>query len=291
MRAAARKIELGAQRHTLSTQLGGHLSPYRGRGLEFDEVRPYQEGDDIRSIDWRVTARRGRPHTKLFREERERPILLWIDLHPGMYFGSTTQFKSVLAGRLAALIGWAAVHSGERVGGIVSSNSGEQIIPPTTREKALLQLFATMVRLQPEACGVPEPGRSDSSLNRLAQLAHPGSLILLISDFQQFDSASEPPLQRLSQHNDLICGFLYDPLEKSPPTAGRYPVGDRQRMWALNTASPKVTQRWQATFHNHRDTLRQLCRRNNIHWMEIATNDPLPHTLQLGLQRHIKGRI
>ncbi|MBT7306941.1 MAG: DUF58 domain-containing protein, partial [Gammaproteobacteria bacterium] len=170
LRTSARKIELGAQRLALSAQQGGYLSAYRGRGLEFDEVRPYQEGDDIRSIDWRVTARRGRPHTKLFREERERPILLWIDLHPGMYFGSTTQFKSVLAGRLAALLGWAAVHSGDRVGGIVSAQQGERIIPPTSRENGLLRLLAAMVELQPRESGSPYSGHSDAALGRLAQL-------------------------------------------------------------------------------------------------------------------------
>ncbi len=117
LRAAARGLELGARRRALSAQAGGYLSAYRGRGLEFDEVRAYQDSDDARSIDWRVTARRGTPHTKLFREERERPVLLLPDLHPGMYFGSRRQFKSVLAGRLAALLGWAAVRAGDRVGG------------------------------------------------------------------------------------------------------------------------------------------------------------------------------
>ena len=111
LRASARGLELGARRRTLSAQAGGYLSVYHGRGMEFDEVRTYQVGDDARTIDWRVTARRGRPHTKLFREERERPVMLLVDLHPGMYFGSRVQYKSVLAGRLSALMGWAAVRA------------------------------------------------------------------------------------------------------------------------------------------------------------------------------------
>ncbi|MEJ1402066.1 MAG: DUF58 domain-containing protein, partial [Candidatus Sedimenticola sp. (ex Thyasira tokunagai)] len=93
LRGNSRGLVLGAQRRSLSAQSGGYLSVYRGRGLEFDEVRAYQPGDDVRTIDWRVTARRGRTHTKLFREERERPVLLLADFHPGMYFGSRQQFK------------------------------------------------------------------------------------------------------------------------------------------------------------------------------------------------------
>lgn len=285
LRAAARQIELGAERLARSTQLGGYRSVYRGRGLEFDEVRLYQEGDDIRSIDWRVTARRGKPHTKLFREERERPILLLIDLHPGMYFGSTIQLKSVLAGRLSALLGWAAVHSGDRVGGIVTSATGEQVIPPTTREQALLRLLAAMVELQPRQADAPSSGGSDHAIERLAHLAHPGTLVILLSDFQQISAAAEPALQQLSLHNDLIFGFLYDPLEANPPHHGAYPVTDRLRNWILHSGDQSVQQRWQQQFTQHRDATRERCRRNRAHWMEISTADPLLHTLQLGLQR------
>lgn len=290
LRGAARQIELGAQRLARSIQAGGYHSAYRGRGLEFDEVRPYQEGDDIRSIDWRVTARRGRPHTKLFREERERPILLLIDLHPGMYFGSTTQFKSVLAGRLAALLGWAAVHSGDRVGGIVTSADGERVIPPTAREQALLQLLAAMVELQPTQAAAPAHGASDHAVERLAHLAHPGTLVILLSDFQQISPAAEPALQTLSLHNDLIFGFLYDPLEVNPPTAGAYPITDRQRSWVLQSEDQALQQHWHHHFTRHRSTTQTRCRRNRAHWMEISTADPLPHALQLGLQQRVRPR-
>lgn len=290
LRAAARKIELGAQRLALSTQLGGYRSAYRGRGLEFDEVRPYQEGDDIRTIDWRVTARCGKPHTKLFREERERPILLLVDLHPGMYFGSSTQFKSVLAGQLCALLGWAAVHSGDRVGGIVTSDSGQKIIPPASRERSLLQLLSAMVALQPEQTAAPVAGHSDEAVQRLAHLAHPGSLVLLLSDFQQISSAAESALRNLSLHNDLIFGFLYDPLERTPPPSGRYPVTDHQSRWTLRSGDPLIAQQWSHQFETHRQTTQALCQRHNGHWMEIATDDPQPHTLQLGLQQRQRPR-
>ena len=290
LRSAAHQIELGAQRLALSTQLGGFRSAYRGRGLEFDEVRPYQEGDDVRSIDWRVTARRGKPHTKLFREERERPILLLIDLHPGMYFGSTTQFKSVLAGRLTALLGWAAVHSGDRVGGIVTSAKGQLVIPPTARENTLLRLLSAVVELQPEQAAAPAAGASDAAIERLAHLAHPGSLVLLLSDFQQISPAAEPALQALSLHNDLIFGFLYDPLEGTPPPAGNYPITNRESSWSVNTQESSIKAQWAHRFESHREATQSLCRRHRGHWMEVSTDDSLPHTLQLGLQRRHRPR-
>ncbi len=289
LQAQAHQIELGAHRLALSVQQGGYRSSYRGRGLEFDEVRPYQAGDDIRSIDWRVTARRGTVHTKLFREERERPIMLLVDLHDGMLFGSRVQFKSVLAGHLAALLGWAAVRSGDRIGGIVTSSQGERLVPPASRSTALLQLLQAMVTLQPTTTAPPHPGRSDAALRQLVHLAHPGSLIIVISDFRAFGNAADQALQQLSRHHDLIFSFLHDPLEANPPPDGLYPVGDHQRSGLINSADPAMITLWQQQFHHHRERLQQHCRNYHIHWMEISTTDPLPQALSQGL--HPLNRI
>src|ERR1700735_1742889 len=121
MRAPARALRLSGQRPAQALLLGSHRSAHHGRGLEIEEVRPYVAGDDPRHIDWRVTARRGRPHTKLFREERERPVWLLVDLGPAMFFGSQLQLKSMAAVRAAALLAWAAALGGDRVGAVVSN--------------------------------------------------------------------------------------------------------------------------------------------------------------------------
>jgi uncharacterized protein (DUF58 family) len=286
LRAAARGLELGARRKALSSQAGGYLSAYRGRGLEFDEVRAYQDTDDARSIDWRVTARRGRPHTKLFREERERPVLLLADLHPGMYFGSRRQFKSVLAGRLAALLGWAAVRAGDRVGGVVSSAQGHREIHPAPRERGLLPLLRAMAELQPTAPGELVPGRLDLALARLARLAHPGSLVVIFSDFRELGETAERHLTHLAQHNDLIAGFLYDPLEGEAPPAGRYRLGSAGSTLTLDTGQSTVAEHWVEQFHDHREVVRDLCKRHVIHFMQAATSERPLRSLQLGLARH-----
>jgi uncharacterized protein (DUF58 family) len=289
--AAARGLELGARRQTLSVEAGGYLSAYRGRGLEFDEVRAYQAFDDARTIDWRVTARRGRPHTKLFREERERPVLLLADLHPGMYFGSRRQFKSVLAGRLAALLGWAAIRAGDRVGGLVHGAQGHREIQPAPREKGLLPLLRAMVRLQPERPDVAVPGRLDQALARLARLSHPGSLVFLLSDFRELGEAADKHLGALTRHNDVIAGFLYDPLEAEPPPAARYRLGSGNHRLILDTGQTAVAQQWVDLFLDHRENLRALCRRHRVHLMTVATSDRPLQALQYGLARHGRGEI
>ncbi len=291
LRAAARGLELGARRQALSAQAGGYLSAYRGRGMEFDEVRAYQEFDDARTIDWRVTARRGRPHTKLYREERERPVLLLVDLHPGMYFGSRSQFKSVLAGRLAALLGWAAIRAGNRVGGLVQGREGHREIQPAPREQGLLPLLRTLVRLQPMAPGTQVPGRLDQSLARLARLVHPGSLVFILSDFRELGEQADKHLSALARHNDVIAGFLYDPLETASPPAARYVLGSGARRLTLDTGQTAVAEHWASQFIAHRERLRALCRRHAIHVMEAATSGRPLRILQFGLARHGRREI
>lgn len=288
LRAAARQLELGARRHVLSAQAGGYRSVYHGRGMEFDEVRAYQAGDDARTIDWRVTARRGRLHTKLFREERERPVMLLIDFHPGMYFGSRVQYKSVLAGRLSALVGWSAVRAGDRIGGIVHAAKQHREIHPAAREAGLLPLLRTIVKLQPTHPGNLTPGRMDRALARLSRIALPSSLIFIFSDFREIGIEAEKHLSAMAQHNDVIAAFLYDPLETIPPPAGFYRIGINQQRLTLDTSQRPIAEQWQAQFRLHREKIGHLCARHNVHFMEIATTERMVPALRAGLARHGK---
>lgn len=289
LRANARGLELGARRRVLSAQAGGYLSVYHGRGMEFDEVRAYQPGDDARTIDWRVTARRGRPHTKLFREERERPVMFLVDLHPGMYFGSRVQYKSVLAGRLSALLGWAAVRAGDRVGGIIHAADRHREIQPAARESGLLPLLQAMIQLQPTEPGNIVAGRMGRALARMARIALPGSMVIILSDFRESGDDAEKYLGVMAQHNDVIVALLYDPLEKSPPPAGFYRLGVNQNRVSVDTRRASVIDHWQAQFQSHREKIRNLCLRHAIHFMEIATDDSMVPVLRAGLTRHGKG--
>jgi uncharacterized protein (DUF58 family) len=283
LRGPARGLELGARRLALSSQSGGYRSVYRGRGLEFDEVRVYQPGDGVRDIDWRVTARRGRPHTKIFREERERPVLLLADLHPGMLFGSR-RLKSAQALHAAALLAWAAEHAGDRVGGVVVAADGFTARRAMPRHEAVLALLKTLVRLQPRAPAAPRPELLDGGLARLVRTAHPGSLIPVLSDFQSVSGDTEQLLLRLARHNDVLLVWLFDPLEAEPPHAGRYRLGVPGRL--LDVDSVTVAERWRQRFSEQRERLEQLARRLACPLIPLATDtDPVP-VLARGLIRH-----
>ncbi|MEA3413431.1 MAG: DUF58 domain-containing protein [Pseudomonadota bacterium] len=290
LRARALGLELGARHLALSAQSGGYASIYRGRGLEFDEVRAYQTGDDARSIDWRVTARRGKPHTKLFREERERPVVLLVDLHPGMFFGSRVRFKSVLAAITAALIAWSAQRAGDRVGGIVSGPDAMRMLEPRARRAGVLALLNALVQCQPVAAGEATPDRLDGSLARLARLVHPGSLVFVLSDFRGLGRAGESSLAAVSRHNDVMLGFTQDPLEAEPPPPGRYGLGTPGRQVVLDTGVPAIAARWREEFARRQDQVTGLCARYGMHPVPLLTHEDPLISLRRGLVRHARTK-
>ena len=289
LRAQSRAVPLGPRRAALSVAAGGYHSAFKGRGLEFDEVRLYQSGDDARTIDWRVSARRGKVHTKLFREERERPVFILVDLHPGMYFGTRKAFKSVTAARLAALVAWAAEHAGDRVGGVVSSASGHMELPPRPRYDGVMHLFHALTHLQPTQPGAMRPGRFDDSLARLIRVAHTGGLVFLFSDFREMGPATEQSLIALARHHDVIAGMIHDPLEAHPPHAGVLELGTHEHRRVVDFGHAETANDWEKRFRLHRGLIRDYCSRHGVHFMDIATNADLALTLRNGLAVH-RGR-
>lgn len=196
---------------------GGYLSKHKGRGMEFDEARHYQPGDDIRAIDWRVTARTGKAHTKVFREERERPVFLLCDVSASMQFGSSLQLKSVLAGHLMAFLAWQAKHRGDRVGGLVFNSLAHHEIKPANRTTTLLHLLQQTCLLQQAQPLQIDPNRDAlaDSLKRLSYLAKPGSQINLISDFNHIDKLTKGLLQQLRRRCEVRCFVIRDPFEST----------------------------------------------------------------------------
>ncbi len=289
LRDQAAGLGLSPQHRVLSTQAGGYVSPYRGRGMEFEEVRAYQPGDDIRNMDWRVTARTGRPHTKLFREERERPVLFLVDLGPSMAFGTRVAFKSVVAARAAALLAWAARDNSDRVGGIVFAGKQHRELRPAGRERGLLPFFKALVDMQPTSGMPTETGNGYwiDILRRLSSTIRPGSLVYLLSDFHGLlPKQAEQSFARLAAHNDVISILVFDPIEAAAPPANRYPLGDGQRFAVLDTGDPTVAEAYRNQFTSRRDAVRALCHRHGGHFLTLATNQSVPETLRRGLLVH-----
>ncbi len=283
LRGAARGLSLHAHRPALAQLYGGHRSAQRGRGLEFEEVRPYAAGDDARSIDWRVTARRGKPHTKLFREERERPVWIVADLHPGLFFGSRRQFKSAVLLQAAALLGWVAALGGDRVGAVIASGpAAPHILPPRTREAGVLPILQTLVENQPRSPGVPDPEGLSTALKSLRPLLQPGSLVLVLSDFSKLDTEVDALLTGISAQSDCRLLWVTDPLERSGLPTGTHRVGLPERLWWLDGQGSRPA--WQAAWRQREQALTDLTTRLNLPLVRLDTADVMPDTLAVLLK-------
>jgi uncharacterized protein (DUF58 family) len=212
-------LNLSPRKRVQAKLSGGYLAKTKGRGMEFDEARHYQAGDDIRAIDWRVTARTGKTHTKLFREEKERPVFVLTDLSNSMQFGTQFLFKSVQAAHLTALIAWSARKRGDRIGGLIF-NQGQHIeCKPFSRQKAVLSLLNSLIKVQQQAHQqtTTEITLADACA-RLRRLAHPGSLIFILSDFSQLDDIATQHIAQLSRHCEVIAHPISDPFEHQLPS-------------------------------------------------------------------------
>lgn len=201
---------------------GQYLAPHKGRGMEFAEVRHYQQGDDVRAIDWRVTARTGVAHTKLYQEEKERPVFIVADFSETMLFGSQYLLKSVQAAHLSSLIAWAACARGDRIGGLVFNQHEHVEIKPGSRQKAVLGLLHHLVEMHQKALDYGITGHSINlveQLKRLSMLAKPGSLVYLISDFSQLNDKAAKQLLNLSRHCEVQACHLFDPFEQALPAS------------------------------------------------------------------------
>ena len=270
LRGAAVGLNLRAHRPPLARLQGAQRSAQRGRGLEFEEVRLYAPGDDARSIDWRVTARRGRPHTKMFREDRERPVWLLADLHPGLFFGSKRQLKSALLLRAAAILGWTAVLGGDRLGAVLAEGAGRpRILPPRARQAGVLPVLQALVEAQPRAPGAPEPAALASALTTLRRLVKPGSLVFILSDFSGLDEAAQSGLAALAANCDCRLLWIVDPLESAGLPAGDFRVGLPGRLWWLSGERSRAP--WRAAWALREQGLRDTARRLNLPLTRLHT--------------------
>lgn len=248
----AGKISLKPRRSVKGQLAGNYLSISKGRGMEFDEVRQYQAGDDIRTIDWRVTARTGKPHTKLFREEKERPVFILIDFSSSMFFGSQLLLKSVQAAHLAAVIAWAAKERGDKIGGLIASAQQHRELKPKSRQQGVLQLFHQLVTVHNAAlmtANTPaDTTQFESACSRLRRLAMPGSLVFVISDFEQLNDAAVKHLSQLKHHCEVHARQIVDPLEITLPqvnTKKYLPVTDGQQSKVMMLGDKQFTHQYE----------------------------------------------
>lgn len=275
LRRYAKKKNVQLERKTL---LNGHYeSKLRGRGMDFAEVRHYQAGDEIRHMEWRVTARTGRPHVKLYQEERERPVMLLTDFNSSMYFGTRRALKSVIAARLSAIIAWTAIAQGDKVGGLIYSADEHHEFMPRGRKQGVLPLLAalsayTEMKILDDSKARP---LSDALL-RLRRVTKPGSSLVIISDFYHLDSDSEQYLSRLHSHNNILVYFICDRLECTPPPAARYAVTNGFSEILLDTSVREITRAYQRYCEERIAHIQGLFKRLQIPCLQVTTDMDLP---------------
>ncbi len=268
---------------------GGERSPFKGRGIDFDESRCYQPGDDVRLMDWRVMARTNEPYIKVFREERERPVFMVVDDRRSMYFGTRVAFKSVIAARTAALLGWASHERGDRVGAVVFSDVEHMELRPMGGRAGVLQLLNLLAQTRSQPTQQRDHPQDSIAplqlaLKRVLTTAKPGSLIFLLSDYREWDQQAKQTLLRLSEHHEVVAIFIYDQLEQQAPPAGHYPVTDGNRMGMWNTRSTYIVQSYSERFTQRYEDIRRLCFTGGIGFIPLGTHDDIPFQLRRGLQ-------
>jgi uncharacterized protein (DUF58 family) len=279
LRGAAQGLSLRGRKAAHATLQGAHSSAQRGRGLEFQEVRPYVGGDDPRNIDWRVTARRGRPHTKLFREERERPVWLLVDLQPGLFFGTRRQLKSALVVRTAALLAWVASLGGDRVGAVIAHGAAEtRILPARARQTGVLPLLDALLQCQPRAPAQPAPLALEEGLRALIPLVRPGSRILAVSDFAGLRQEADSLWTALAAHGDLRLYWVTDPLEEEGLPNGRFRAGLPGRVRILEGA--RVRERWRQAWRDRESRIAALSQRTAAPVVRLDTREPVGDVLR-----------
>jgi uncharacterized protein (DUF58 family) len=285
----ARAIALDVLRIN-SLQTGAYVSHFKGRGMEFDESRPYQPGDDPRNIDWRVTARSTEAYTKLFREERERPVLIMTDFRRNMHFATRGCFKSVNAARAATLIAWAAHHRGDRLGGIVFGDTTHHELRPRLGRQAALRYVHELVthpgwKDNDDQAAVDEAAPLTQAMAALRRVTHPGSLVVIVSDFVGLSRAAQSYLSGIARHNEVLAVFLSDPLERRLPPPGRYRLVSHDEEMAIDTFARGAREDYRDAFENRLHDMEKFCQRYGVHLLPLSTEDDPVQLLQKALGR------
>lgn len=271
----ARDLSFLARQPQGSILAGNHASRLRGRGLNFDELRRYQPGDDLRHLDWRASLRTGKPVVRTFTEERDRPALIVVDQRMSMFFGSQRSFKSAVAAELAALAAWMVFHAGDRVGGLVFNDQRIDSIAPLRSRKRVEALLSRVVQ-QNHALNAGNPDAEDEdqldkALQRCLGVAGHDHLICIVSDFAGAGERTLQLMRQLSAHNDVIALQVYDPLALKLPNNGRLLVTQGELQVELAIEKRNVQQPLGDFLSGRLKDVATLLRRSQVPLMMIST--------------------
>ena len=265
---------------------GTHASRLRGRGLNFEEIRAYLPGDDIRNIDWKVTARIGKPHTRVYTEERDRPALLLVDQRLNMFFGSRVSTKSATAAEAAAASAWRVLSVGDRPGAYRDRN---------LRRRRVLELLNVVLgknrALSVDAGIRPNAGRLNETLRVANAQATHDYLVCLISDLDGADDETARLMTRLSEHNDVLVLFIYDPLEAELPESGKLVISDGDLQLQVDADDQKLRRKFSEDFDERLSSARGLLLKRQVPVLPISTARPVIEQVRDHLGQLPQGRV
>ncbi len=247
--------------------------------MEFDEARPYQSGDDLRTIDWRVTARTGKPYTKLFREERDRSVFAWLDLRPPMGFATQGRFKSVRAAQTAALIAWTALAESDRFGGLVFDHQDHREYRPGLGHRPVLHFLQQVAAHSTWQTNVSETSPSNTgeqALARLQRVVRPGSLVFLLSDFRDLGDEVKGRLTQIARHADLVAVLFSDVLERELPPPDTYRVRVGAGSMQVDASREAARRAYRMSFQARAEQLSVMASQGGFHFLHCTTEqDPV----------------
>ncbi|WP_228445397.1 DUF58 domain-containing protein [Thalassotalea sp. HSM 43] len=287
MQYLAKGFSLLPQQPVNSVLAGHNASKLRGRGLNFEELRHYRPGDDIRSMDWKVTRRTGKPHIKVYTEERERNVYLAIDQRSSMFFGSTGKMKSVIAAEIAALFAWRVVDSGDRVGAIVYNDNKQSFIPAKRGRAHVVNLLSSVVKRNNElkvGKSRVEPQQSfDHMLAKLSQVCGQNALVVFIGDGYGWSDSAERRVKSIRQHNEIIYCHISDHLEQQLPSMSQMVVSDGEKQIQFSSMDKQIQHKYKASLQQQLNAYSLFARKYRIPLISIDTLQPAEKQLYKAL--------
>ena len=258
---------------------GQHASRLRGRGLNFEELRNYLPGDDTRNIDWKVTARTREPYVRVYTEEKDRTVWLLVDQRISMFFGSRWKMKSVTAAEAAAVAAWRVLSSGDRVGALVFDDEEIDVIPPHRSQQRVINILKSIIEknhaMSARSDVTPNPKMLNLALKRVSALARHDCLVVLIGDGTGIDEDTRKYVTRITEHNDVLSVFVYDPLEQVMPDAGRLVFSDGSNQLEFNSAELSLREQYSADFQQRMKRMKSTSRKHSIPLLPIHTAAPV----------------
>lgn len=270
------------RQQSFSREAGDIKSAFKGRGMELEEIRSYNFGDDIRDIDWRVTARKDSPYTKIYNEEKDHELYAWVDLSAPMLFGTRKELKAVTASKITALLGWLALENKDRFGCMIFDGAESRLFKSQNNRAHLLAVLKKLSALGEAVLQAPrtQPGAMSKSLKMLEQNIKNRATVFLLSDFNGADEQIRQQLAALSKKSRLYLVNVFDALEENPPKAGEY-MAEYAGKRLIFDSSPKLyKQDYQTYFAAKRKELKDFCRHFGCQLVEFRTDWEIANNLK-----------